>query len=207
MLKLKLQYFGPWCQELAHWKRPWCWERFKAGGERDNRGWDGWMASKTQWTWVWANSGRWWWAGVMDRWWWTSLGCCSPWVTKSQTWLSDWTKTTNIYFQVLTNVPEWSKIWKEEAKYRVHGNSVLSLKLLYESKTSLRFNIYFKINKNQIHNVSKELTQWFSINSNRSTSIRANNKNWHYPLFTISFLDCVMCFNLAYVSNTLKTKW
>ena len=45
----------------THWKRPWCWERLKAGGERDNRGWwDGWMASPTQWTWVWASSGRWW---------------------------------------------------------------------------------------------------------------------------------------------------
>ena len=40
------------------WKRPWCWERLKAGGEGDDRGWDGWMPSLTQWTWVWANSGR-----------------------------------------------------------------------------------------------------------------------------------------------------
>ena len=48
-----------WCKELTHWKRPWCWERLKAG-EGDDRGWDGWMASLTQWTWVWANSGRWW---------------------------------------------------------------------------------------------------------------------------------------------------
>ena len=49
-----------WCEELTHWKRPWGWERLKAGGEGDNREWDGWMASLTQWTWVWANSGRWW---------------------------------------------------------------------------------------------------------------------------------------------------
>ena len=49
-----------WCEELTHWKRPWCWERLKAGGERDDRGWDGWMVSPTQWTWVWASSGRWW---------------------------------------------------------------------------------------------------------------------------------------------------
>ena len=49
-----------WCEELTHWKRPWCWERLKAGGEWDNRGWDGWMASPTRWTWVWASSGRWW---------------------------------------------------------------------------------------------------------------------------------------------------
>ena len=41
-----------WCEELTHWKRPWCWERLRAGGEGDNRGWDGWMASPTQWTWV-----------------------------------------------------------------------------------------------------------------------------------------------------------
>ena len=49
-----------WCKELTHWKRPWCWKRLKAGGEGDSRGWDGWMASLIQWTWVWANSGRWW---------------------------------------------------------------------------------------------------------------------------------------------------
>ena len=41
-----------WCEELTHLKRPWCWERLKAGGEGDDRGWDGWMASPTQWTWV-----------------------------------------------------------------------------------------------------------------------------------------------------------
>ena len=56
MLKLKFQ-FATWCEELTHWKRPWCWERLKAGGEGDDRGWDGWMASPTQWTWVWATSG------------------------------------------------------------------------------------------------------------------------------------------------------
>ena len=44
-------------------KRPWCWERLKAGGEGDDRGWDSWMASLTQWTWVWVNSGSWWWTG------------------------------------------------------------------------------------------------------------------------------------------------
>ena len=49
-----------WCKELTHLQRPWCWERLKVGGEGDNRGWDGWMASPTQWTWVWVNSGSWW---------------------------------------------------------------------------------------------------------------------------------------------------
>ena len=52
-----------WCKELTHWKRPWCWERLKAGGEGDDRGWDGWTASLTWWTWVWTNSRSWWWTG------------------------------------------------------------------------------------------------------------------------------------------------
>ena len=51
------------CKELTHLERPWCWERLKAEGEGDTRGWDGWMASLTQWTWVWVNSGSWWWTG------------------------------------------------------------------------------------------------------------------------------------------------
>ena len=63
MLKLKLQYFGHLMGKLTHLKRLWCWERLKAGGEGDNRGWDGWIASLTQWTWVWINSGNWWWTG------------------------------------------------------------------------------------------------------------------------------------------------
>jgi len=58
------QYFGHlmW-RELTHLKRPWFWERLRAGGEEEDRGWDGWMASLTRWTWVWVNSGRWCWTG------------------------------------------------------------------------------------------------------------------------------------------------
>ena len=55
--KLKLQYFD----HLM--KRPWCWERLRVGEEGDDRGWDGWMASLTQWTWIWVDSGSWWWTG------------------------------------------------------------------------------------------------------------------------------------------------
>ena len=51
------------CEELTQWKRPWCWVGLGAGGEGDNRGWDGWKASLTRWTWVWVNSGSWWWTG------------------------------------------------------------------------------------------------------------------------------------------------
>ena len=71
LLKLNANTLATWFEELTHWKRPWCWERLKAGREGDDRGWEGWMASLTQWTWVWASFGSWWWTG--------SLVCCSPW--------------------------------------------------------------------------------------------------------------------------------
>ena len=63
--------------KLTHWKRLWCWEGLGEGGEGDDRGWDGWMASLTRWTWVSVNSGSWWWTG-------------RPGVAKSWTRLSDW---------------------------------------------------------------------------------------------------------------------
>ena len=70
MLKLKLQYtLATWYKELTHWKRPWHWERLKAAGEGEDRGWNDWMASPTWWTWVWATSGNWYWIwmpGVMQ---------------------------------------------------------------------------------------------------------------------------------------------
>ena len=62
VLKLKLQYFCHLMQR-TYLKRPRCWERLKVGGEGDDRGWDGWMASLTRWIWVWASSGSWWWTG------------------------------------------------------------------------------------------------------------------------------------------------
>ena len=51
------------CKQLTHWEKPWCWEELGAEGEGVDRGWDGWMASPTRWTWVWVNSGSWWWTG------------------------------------------------------------------------------------------------------------------------------------------------
>ena len=73
-----------WCEELTRLKRPWCWERLREGGEGDDRGWDSWMASPTQWTWVWVNCGSWWWTG--------KPGAVVHGVAKSQTRLSDWTE-------------------------------------------------------------------------------------------------------------------
>ena len=58
-----LNTLATWCEELTYWERPWCRERLKVGGEGDDKGWDGWMASLTRWTWVWAGSRSWWWTG------------------------------------------------------------------------------------------------------------------------------------------------
>ena len=63
MLKLKLQYLGHLMQRTDSLEKTLILERLKAGGEGDDRGWDGWMASPTRWTWVWASSGSWWWTG------------------------------------------------------------------------------------------------------------------------------------------------
>ena len=63
MLKLKLQYIGHLMRRVDSLKRLWCWEGLGAGGEGDDRGWEGWMASPTQCMWIWVNSGSWWWTG------------------------------------------------------------------------------------------------------------------------------------------------
>ena len=69
MLKLKLQSFGHLMRRADSLERPWCWERVRAGEKGDNRGWNGWMASPTPWTWIWVNSGSWWWTGRPDVLW------------------------------------------------------------------------------------------------------------------------------------------
>ena len=84
ILKQKSQYLATWCEELTHLKGPWCWERLKVGGEGDDRGWDGWMASLTQWTWAWVNPGSWWWTG--------RPGVQQSMGSQSRTWLSNWTE-------------------------------------------------------------------------------------------------------------------
>ena len=91
-LKLKLQYFSTWCKELTHWKRPWYWERLRRG----NRGWDGWMASLTQWARVWAKSGRQWRTG--------KPGVLHSMGLQNQTWLRDW--ATIIFLNELINTWE-----------------------------------------------------------------------------------------------------
>ena len=75
-----------WPSHTKSWLigKDWCWEGLGAGGEEDDQGWDGWMASSTQWTWVWVNFGSWWWTG--------RPGVLQFMGSQSQTWLRDWTE-------------------------------------------------------------------------------------------------------------------
>ena len=86
-----------WCEELSHWKRPWCWERLRAGGEGDDRGWDGLITSPTQWTWAWVNSRSWWWTGRPGMLWFMG--------SQGRTWLSDWTE---LKMTVCGSLSHWS---------------------------------------------------------------------------------------------------
>ena len=81
------------------WKKPWCWERLKRGGEGDSRGWDGWMASLTHWTWVWVGSGSW-----MDREAWHAVVCG---VAKSDR--HDWVTELNLIFWWASSMAQW--VW------------------------------------------------------------------------------------------------
>ena len=83
----------PHAKRLTHWKRPWCWEGLGAGGEGDDRGWDGWMAPPNWWTWVWVDSGSWWWTGRPGvLWFMGSQRIGHNWVTE----LTDWCSLENL---------------------------------------------------------------------------------------------------------------
>ena len=104
------------CEELTHWKRLWFWEGLGAGGEGDDRGWDGWMASQTRWTWVWVNSGSWWWTGRPGGLRFTG--------SQSRTRLSDWTELNWSSF-----LPLWVHCLRpggrlEESRLSIHGAGV-----------------------------------------------------------------------------------
>ena len=97
MLKLNSSTLATSCEELTHWKGLWCWEGLGAAGEGYNRGFDGWIASLTRWTWVWVNSGSWWWTGRPGV-----VGFMAP---QSRTRLSDWTELNTYLLSIsLENV-------------------------------------------------------------------------------------------------------
>ena len=107
MLKLKLQYFGHLMWRAGSLEKNLMMEKTKSRRRRGNTWWDGWMASSTQWTWVWVNSGSWWWTG--------RLVCCDSWgrkesdVTERLNW-TEFTIETEIilnYFSTNRGLPRW----------------------------------------------------------------------------------------------------
>ena len=105
-----------WCEELIHWKRFWCWERLKAGGEGDDRGWDGWMASLTRWTWV-EHA-----LGVGDGK--GSLACCSAWGHKESdmTEQLNWTELNWMLFRAKLGSFDYSE--NQHDCWQLESNSV-----------------------------------------------------------------------------------
>ena len=99
------------CEELTHWNRPWCGEGLGAGGEGNDRGWDGWMVSPTQWAWVWVNS------GIGDGQ--GGLACCDSWGHKE----SDTTERLN-----------WTELIEDKENPKIHQK----LELVYELSTTAR---------------------------------------------------------------------
>ena len=97
MLKRKSNTLATRCKEPSHWNSPQCWERLILGGEGENRGWDGWMASLMRWTRVWVGSGSWWWQG--------SLAC---WRQKEET-----TKDVMVRQHLWT---QWTGVWANSRK-------------------------------------------------------------------------------------------
>ena len=128
-LMLKLQYLATWCKGPTHWKSLYCWERLRAGGEGGGRGWDGWMTSPTQWTWVWASSRRWRRTrkpGMLQA----VHGVIKRWMQ-----LSDWTTMTKVQLtscrEALVGVKRWMtktmerRLWKH---WLTSGQMFLRLK-------------------------------------------------------------------------------
>ena len=111
-----------WCEELTHLKRPWCWEILRAGGEGDDRGWDDWMASLTQWTWVWVDSG----VGDGQR----SLACSSPWGCKESDMTDQLTWSELNWTEILEKIdsPSKSMAFKQDANFHtqmIHKKEML----------------------------------------------------------------------------------
>ena len=90
------------CEEVTNWKRPWFWERLKAGGEGDDRGRDGWMASPTQWRWVWVDFGSWWRTG--------RSACCGPWGCKKSDTTDQPNTHTHTHTIILSHVSMFSSV-------------------------------------------------------------------------------------------------
>ena len=129
-----------WCEELTHWKRPRCWERLRAGREGDDRGWGGWMASLTRWTWVWVNCGSWWWTRRPGVLWFMGLQRVGhDWVTEL-----NWTEMFGLWWIFYLDphyFVTFSMLWHEESKLLetlLDKNLLRFYFMFYEMETNVK---------------------------------------------------------------------
>ena len=128
MLKLNSNTLATWCKEPTQWKRPWCWERLRVGEERGYRGRDGWMASWTPWTWVWAKL----WELVMDR---ETWHAAVHGIVKGCTRQSSWTTTTILkqWYSFFFSFYFHSKIYEHVSPWALHQQPLKDKCMLNES--------------------------------------------------------------------------
>ena len=134
-----------WCEKQTRWKRPWCWEILRTGGVGGNKGWDGWMASPTQWTWIWESSGRWW----RTR----KPGMPQSMGLQSWTWLGDWTTAKCV---------EWERTIHKTAWTPCNLSEICRCLATYQSESHL-VGLKYSLKGSYFSNLSDyalELSQW-----------------------------------------------
>ena len=117
-----------WCEEPTHLKRPWCWERVKVGGDGDGRGWDGWMASPTQWIWVRLSSRSWWWTwrpGVLQSMEWQRVG--HNWATELN-WTVPAGKPINASYNTHDSPNSYQDFWEHSSYYKKKTHTFLTIR-------------------------------------------------------------------------------
>ena len=123
-----------WPPDAKNWftGKDWCRERLKAGGEGEDRGWDDWMASSTQWTWIWVSSGSWWWTGRPGV-----LRFMGP-QRVGHDWATDWTELNGYYLLIMFEREKWRRFLKNShiPISKVNGST---------RKTILEIRIFSKI--------------------------------------------------------------
>ena len=173
MLKLKLQYFGHLSKDVTHLKRHWCWERLRAGGKGDDRGWDVCMASPTQWTWVWVH------ARIGDGQ--GGLVCCSPWGHKESAQLSDWSEGKS---WLIGKDPDACKDWGQEENgptedemvgwhHRLNGLNLSKLQEIVKVREAWCA---------AVHGVTRSRTQlsnWKTTGKRKSIRVGLKPHGWH----------------------------
>ena len=173
MLKLKLQYFGQVMRRTDSTEKTLIWERLKAGGKGDDRGWDRWMASPTWWTWVWESSRSWWWKGSL---------ACSPWGHNELTWMSNWIELKDALLIKNLLLSAWShSLITENSELRELGISLFSYCLYNSIENRNR-----KTSISALLTMPKPLTVWITINCGKFW------KRWEYQTtWPVSWETCI----------------